>query len=76
MRNKLREDLLSWHNSPTNETIDENINELEQIIDGFTINFAEYLRVRFYDIGSLWCEYNSNSEPKTTVELLKIFKEK
>lgn len=39
----LKEKFQEWHDTPTNETVEENILELEQIADDYAIEFAEWV---------------------------------
>lgn len=38
----LKQQFQEWHDSPTNETIAENIIDLEKIAESFAINFYEW----------------------------------
>jgi hypothetical protein len=58
----LRDKFQKWHDSPTNETVAENITELEQIADDYAMEFAH------------WCEWQDGKAFKTFQELLEIFK--
>lgn len=43
----LKEKFQEWHDTPTNETVEENILELEQIADDYAIEFAEWFVLRY-----------------------------
>lgn len=45
-----------------------------QIADEFAIEFAEWLRVNYYDSGESWTEWNSDDNTYSSKELLQIFK--
>ena len=64
--NKLREKLYDWHDSETNETVEENIIELEQITDDFSCQFGDWI------ISSLGSEHLRKF---TTTEPQQYFKE-
>jgi hypothetical protein len=71
----LNEKFQKWHDSPTNETVAENIIELEKIADDYAIGFLEWY---FSDDGNnlihdliLVGELDKNTN---TQELLEIFK--
>jgi hypothetical protein len=53
---------------------DRELNKLEQIADDYAIEFAEWLRVDYYDNGDFWIAWNNDKETKTSKELLEIFK--
>ena len=48
--------------------------ECEKIADDYAIEFAEWLRVNYYDNGELWTEWNSDDNTHSSEELLEIFK--
>jgi hypothetical protein len=39
----LKEKFQLWHDEPTNETVAENIIDLEKIAEGFAVEFAKWL---------------------------------
>jgi hypothetical protein len=47
----------------------------EQIADDYAIEFAEYLRINYYEtINNCWVSWDNDKDPKTSGEILKIFK--
>ena len=58
-----------------NEERTENVaNRCTEIADDYAIEFAEWLRVNYYDNGELWIEWNSDDNTHSSKELLEIFK--
>lgn len=62
----LKEKFQEWHDTPTNETVEENILELEQIADDYAIEFANWFVLRYTEAFF----YRENY----TEDLLKEFK--
>lgn len=63
--------------APTKKEISDyenGISNLKQIADDYAIEFAEWLRVNYYDNGESWTEWNSNDNTYSSKELLEIFK--
>lgn len=46
----------------------------EKIADEFAIEFAEWVRENYYDVGNSWCEWNSDKDTYSSKELLEVFK--
>ena len=44
------------------------------IADESAIEFAEWIRENYYDVGDSWCEWNSDKDTYSSKELLEIFK--
>ncbi|WP_296683404.1 hypothetical protein [Flavobacterium sp.] len=42
--------------------------------DNFAIEFAEWLRINYYNNGEIWIEWNSDDNTHSSKELLEIFK--
>lgn len=63
----LKEKFQEWHDTPTNETIAENIIDLEQIADEFAIGFAEWCRENYI-------KHTILGNVKGYKELLEIYK--
>lgn len=53
---------------------DLELNKLEQIAEEFAINFAEWLRINYYDNGELWIECNNDKNSYSSKDLLQEFK--
>jgi hypothetical protein len=47
---------------------------IEKIADDYAIEFAEWLRVNYYDNGDFWIAWDNDKETKTSKQLLEIFK--
>lgn len=47
---------------------------IEKIADDHAIEFAEWIRENYYDVGDSWCEWNSDKDTYSSKELLEIFK--
>lgn len=62
----LKEKFQEWHDTPTNETVEENILELEQIADDYAIEFANWFVLRYTEAVFYREDY--------TEDLLKEFK--
>lgn len=72
----LKDKFQKWHDSPTNETVAENIIELEKIADDYAIDFVEWL-VRFGNVRATngnWIIMMDFNDPLTTKEALELFK--
>ena len=72
----LKEKFQKWHDSLTNETVAENIIELEKIADDYAIEFLKFTECT-YSFGSIagkWYSHANTLKKYTTEELLKIFK--
>lgn len=49
--------------------------QLEVIADDYAIEFAEYLRINYYEtINNCWVSWDNDKDPKTSGEILEIFK--
>jgi len=74
----LKEKFQKWHDSPTNETVAENIIELEKIADDYAIEFAEWVDENYCKINDtfVWIKSSELDFRFTyqTKELLEIFK--
>ncbi len=46
----------------------------EEQADDFAIDFAEWLRVNYYDNGDFWIAWDYDKDAKTSKELLKVYK--
>lgn len=60
-----------------NEIMDKEVNSefCEQISDDFAVKFGIWLSEYFYSVAeNKWVSWSNDKEPKTTTELLKIFK--
>jgi hypothetical protein len=47
---------------------------LVEVADEFAIDFAEWLRVNYYDNGDFWIAWDYDKDAKTSKELLKVYK--
>lgn len=54
--------------------IEETKEQLEEIADDYAIEFEEWIRENYYDVGNSWCEWNSDKDTYSSKELLEIFK--
>ena len=64
----LKEKFQEWHDEPTNETVAENIIDLEKIADEFAIGFAEWMAKEY------WLNSSKYTQGQTHEELLEIYK--
>lgn len=50
------------------------LTDCEKTADDYAIEFAEWIRQNYYDVGDSWCEWNSDKDTYSSKELLEIFK--
>ena len=71
---KLIEQAKKIENQKLIEIHDKGFDSVKQLNDEYAIEFAEWIRVRFYDNGSYWIDSNKDDNLYTSKELLEIFK--
>lgn len=72
---KLKEKFAEFAKQESWENENKNAEECQLIADDYAIEFAEYLRINYYEtINNCWVSWDNDKDPKTSGEILKIFK--